>query len=130
MKMLISHKLNPLQRRFLTFIFGCIGLRLLLVHVIRKVKKDYLPILGYLGLFIALGFCFTYFSGKKRGSTFGQKAWWHRLRLVHAFFYFWFARLAIQKKSNAYIPLLLDVTFGFTSFIVYHISVGSFQKVL
>lgn len=124
------NKLTPLQRRFLTFIFGCIGVRLLLVHAIRKVKKDNLPVLGYIGLFVAFGFCFTYFSGKKRGSTFGQKAWWHRLRLVHAFFYFWFARLAIQKKPNAYIPLLLDVTFGLTSFIVYHISVGSFQKVL
>ena len=130
MKMFKLNKLTPLQRRFLTFIFGCIGVRLLLVHIVRRVKKNYLPVLGYIGLFIAIGFCFTYFSGKERGSTFGQKAWWHRLRLIHAFFYFWFARLAIQKKSNAYIPLLLDVTFGLTSFIVYHISVGSFQKVL
>ena len=128
MKMLKLNKLTPLQRRFLTFIFGCIGVRLLLVHAVRKIKRDYLPILGYFSLFIAFGFCFTYFSGKQRGSTFGQKAWWHRLRLVHAFFYFWFARLAIQKKRNAYIPLLFDVTFGLTSFLVHHISIGSFRK--
>ena len=130
MKIFKLNKLTPLQRRFLTFILGCVGVRLLLVHAVRKAKKEYLPVLGYLGLFVALGFCFTYFSGKERGSTFGQKAWWHKLRLVHAFFYFWFARLAFQKKRNSYIPLLFDVTFGLTSFLVHHISIGSFRKLL
>ena len=39
MKIFKLNKLTPLQRRFLTFILGCVGVRLLLVHAVRKAKK-------------------------------------------------------------------------------------------
>ena len=59
--MLKLNKLTLIQRRFLTFIFGCIGVRLLLVLAVKKAKKEHLSVLGYFGLLVAFGFWFTYF---------------------------------------------------------------------
>ena len=36
--------------------------------------------------------------------------------------------LADNASKNSYVPLLMDVTFGLTSFLSHHLSVGSFHK--
>ena len=125
-----SPRLNSIQRRFLAFIIGCVGVRLLLVHLVRKIRRDRLPILGYAALLVAFGFLFIFITGgRKTGiEVQGGKIWWNKLRPIHAFFYLWFACLAFKKDKNSYIPLLLDVVFGLTSFLSYHLTVGSFRK--
>ena len=125
-----NRKLTSIQRRFLAFLIGCIGVRLLLVQLVRKVDKQKLPILGYFGLLIAFGFLFIFVTGiRKTGvEVQGGKIWWNQIRPVHAFFYLWFSYLAIKKDRNSYVPLLLDVTFGLTSFLSHHLTVGSFRK--
>lgn len=125
-----NKKLNSIQRRFLAFLIGCVGVRLLLVHAVRKINRDRLPILGYLALLVAFGFLFIFLTGgRKTGiEVQGGKIWWDSLRPIHAFFYLWFARLAFKKNRNSYIPLLLDVVFGLTSFLSYHLTAGSFRK--
>ena len=106
-----SPRLNSIQRRFLAFIIGCVGVRLLLVHLVRKIRRDRLPILGYAALLVAFGFLFIFITGgRKTGiEVQGGKIWWNKLRPIHAFFYLWFACLAFKKDKNSYIPLLLDV---------------------
>ena len=105
----------------ISFIFGCIFLRLLFVLVALKINKKYLPILGILALFPAVGFMLIYFGVFRRKSgAFGQKVWWNNLRLVHAILYICFSLLAINKSKYSYIPLLIDVLIGFFAFMCHH----------
>ena len=122
--------LNSIQRRFLAFIFGCVGVRLLLVYFVARIERERLPILGYPALLVAFGFLFIFATGSRKTGVEvqGGRIWWNKLRPIHAFFYLWFARLAFKKNKNSYVPLLLDVAFGLTSFLSYHLTVGSFRK--
>ena len=125
-----NKKFNSMQRRFLAFLIGCIGVRLLLVHFVRKINRDRLPVLGYLALLVVFGFLFIFVTGARKTGieVHGGNIWWNKLRPIHAFFYLWFARLAFKKDGNSYVPLLMDVVFGLTSFLSHHLTVGSFRK--
>ena len=116
-----------IQKRILAFLLLCIPTRVLFVFISKNIDKNKLKYLGYLALLPAIGFLIAYFSGRNRGATFGQDAWWHSLRPIHSLLYFTFAYLAINKKNNAYIPLLIDVVFGLISFLNYHYHLGSFK---
>ena len=120
--------MNTFQKTFLLFIFACILTRSIFVIIALKIPKKYLPYFGYLGIVIGLGFIYTFIINKKRGSIFGQIAWWRNLRPIHALLYLIFGYLAINKNNYAYIPLLIDVLFGLFSFIIYHFKMGSFKK--
>ena len=122
--------MSILQRRFLAFLLLCIPVRIAFVFIAKSVDKKYLPYLGYIGIIIGIGFMYNFIFTKKRGGTFNQIAWWNNLRPLHSILYLTFACLAINKNPKAYIPLLLDVTIGFISFILYHYSVGSFRKLI
>ena len=45
--------MNPIQIRFILFLFGCIGMRLLFVIIAKNVSIKILYYLGYLALFMA-----------------------------------------------------------------------------
>ena len=123
--------MNILQKRFLAFLLACIPMRFLFVYIAKKISPVYLPYLGLLALFPALGFLIIYFGGyrKKGGETFGQKIWWNNLRPIHAILYICFSYLAINKNKNAFMPLLIDVVIGLFSFMIYHFYAGSFAKI-
>jgi len=122
--------MKTIQKRFLVFLFGCIVVRFLFVVIAAKVNKKYLPYLGMLSIFPAIGFIYIYLGGYRKtgGETFGQKIWWNNLRPVHAILYLTFAYLAINKSSQSYKPLLIDVLVGLLSFLIYHYTIGSFSK--
>jgi len=120
--------MNTFQKIFLLFIFGCIITRSIFVIIALKIPKIYLPYFGLIGIAIGLGFIYTFITNKKKGSTFGQKAWWHYLRPIHALLYLIFGYLAINKNNYSFIPLLVDVLLGLFSFIIYHLKMGSFKK--
>lgn len=122
--------MNTLQKRFLAFLLLCIPVRIGFVFIAKSVDKKYLPYLGYIGLIIGLGFMYNFIFTKKQGGTFNQIAWWNNLRPLHSILYLTFAYLAINKNPKAYILLLLDVTIGFISFVLYHYKVGSFRKLI
>jgi hypothetical protein len=107
-----------LPQKYINIIFlsVCIVIRSLFVYIAKTIDKKHLPKLGYIALVMGAGFLYTYFINRKIGS-FGQKAWWNYLRPVHSFLYISFGILAIQKNSNAYIPLLIDVIIGLIAFI-------------
>ena len=114
--------MNIKTKRILLFLLGCILLRSIFVIIAKKINKEYLPILGYLALLPAIGFIYIFLTDKRRtgGEVFGNKIWWNNLRPVHASLYIMFALLAIKKSSYAWIPLLIDVLIGITSFSIYH----------
>ena len=78
--------MNQLQELFLYFLIGCIGARLIVVYVAKNINIEYLPYLGILALFPALGFSYIYFfNGRKsKKGAFGEDIWWEDLRPVHA----------------------------------------------
>jgi hypothetical protein len=123
------NQLNDLQKRFLFFLIGCIGVRSLFV-IIAKHSKKYLKYLGYLALLPATGFMYIYLTGVRTGlGGFGQKIWWNHLRPVHSILYFLFAYNAITGNKNAWIYLLIDVLVALISFLVYHFINGDFKRI-
>jgi hypothetical protein len=122
--------MNTIQKRFLLFVFGCIGTRTLLVYLAKKSNKNNLMYLGYLALLPAIGFFYLYFSGiRKTGpEVFGDKIWWNELRPIHGLLYFLFAYNAIIGNQNSWVYLLVDVLFGVTSFLIFHYYNGDFYK--
>ena len=123
--------MNDIQKRFLLFIFGCIGMRTLFVVIAKNIDIKFLPYLGYLALLMATGFIYIFVTGsrKKFVEVFGGKIWWNDLRPVHALMYGLFAYNAINKNPNSWIFLLIDVIIGLFSFLIFHYKNGDFHKV-
>ena len=115
--------MNTIQKRFLLFLIGCIGSRLLLVYVAKNVGIQYLKYMGYLALLPAMGFTYIYLTGARKtgAEVFGDKIWWNNLRPIHALLYFTFAYNAIDGNKEAWIYLLIDVLFGLISFLTHHL---------
>lgn len=124
--------MNNIQKRFLLFLFGCIGVRSLFVYIAKNVNTQFLMYMGYLALIPAFGFIYLYISGSRQTGVevFGEKIWWNNLRPIHGILYFLFAYNAIIGNKNAWIYLLIDVILGLISFLIFHLYNGDFKKVL
>lgn len=114
--------MNTLHKRFLLFLIGCIGTRLLLVYTAKNIRIDLLKYMGYLLLIPAFGFMYIYITDIRQTGpeVFGAKIWWNHLRPIHGLFYFLFSYNAIKGNQNAWIYLLIDVLFGLVSFLSHH----------
>ena len=124
--------MNDLQKRFLMFLIGCIGVRSLFVIIAKYVNTQYLKYMGYLALLPAIGFIYIYLTGSRKtgAETFGEKIWWNNLRPIHSILSFLFAYNAINGNKQAWIYLLVDVLFGLISFLVHHYVNGDFFKLI
>jgi hypothetical protein len=124
--------MNTIQKRFLLFLIGCIGLRSLFVVIAKNIDIKFLPYLGYLALLPTIGFIYIYATDSRKtgAETFGEKIWWNNLRPVHALMYGLFAFNAINKNPNAWIYLLIDVLIGLFSFLIFHYTNGDFSKII
>ena len=124
--------MNQLQQRFLMFLIGCIGLRVLFVVAAKYINTEYLKYLGYAALLPAIGFMYIYLSGSRKtgAEVFGEEIWWNNLRPVHSILYFLFAYNAIIGNSQAWIYLLVDVSIGLMSFLIHHSMNGNLVKIL
>ncbi len=122
--------MNNLQKRFLMFLVGCIGVRSLFVIIAKYINTKYLKYLGYLALLPAFGFIYIYLTGSRKtgAETFGEKIWWNNLRPIHSILYFLFAYNAITGNKQSWIYLLVDVLIGLISFFTYHYVNGDFLK--
>ena len=124
--------MNDMQKRFLLFLIGCIGVRSILVLLAKNTSVYVLKILGYLALLPAIGFIYIYLTGSRQtgAEVFGEKIWWNSLRPIHAMLYLLFAYNAINGVKTAYQYLFIDVIIGLISFLIYHYKNGDFAKVL
>ena len=122
--------MNTIQKRFLLFLFGCIGTRFFFVYVAKTISLHYLPYLGYLALLPAIGFAYIYLTKSRQTGpeVFGAKIWWNDLRPIHAILYGLFAYNAIHRNPKSWMFLLVDVLFGLTSFLVHHYSNNDFSS--
>jgi len=123
--------MNDLQKRFALFLFGCIGLRSLLVYITKTTGGKYLQFLGYVAVIPTIGFSYIFLTGSRKtgGEVFGDRIWWDNLRPIHAILYGLFSYNAITKNRGAWIYLLIDVIIGFISFLVYHYREDNFSTV-
>ncbi len=124
--------MNSIQKRFLLFLFGCIGTRLLFTFLAKTVSLEYLKYLGYLALIPAFGFIIIYLFGfRKTGAeVIGSRIWWNELRPIHGALYGLFSYMAISQNKNAWIVLLIDTLFGLGSFLRHHYISGNFKYLL
>lgn len=124
--------MNNIQKRFLLFLIGCIGIRSLFVIVAKNSDIKYLKYMGYLALLPAFGFIYIYLTGSRKTGeeVFGDKIWWNNLRPIHSFLYFLFAYNAIIGNKNAWMYLFADVLFGLISFLLFHYNNADFLKLI
>lgn len=122
--------MNDIQKRFVMFLVGCIGMRLLFVYIAKMTNPNYLPYLGLLAILPAIGFTYIYLTDSRKTGleVIGGKIWWNKLRPIHALLYALFAYYAINKSNIAWVFLLIDVAFGLLSFLIYHYLQGNFSK--
>ncbi len=114
--------MNNITKRFLLFLIGCIGTRLLLVYIAKNVNMTLLKYMGYLLLLPAFGFFYIFFTNSRKTGpeVFGDKIWWNNLRPIHGLLYLLFSYNAITGNKNAWIYLLVDVLFGLIAFLAHH----------
>lgn len=122
--------MNTTQKRFLLFLFGCIGTRSLLVFLAKNVNASNLKYMGYLSLLPAIGFFYLFLTGSRKigAEVFGDKIWWTNLRPVHGVMYLLFSYNAINGNPNAWMYLLVDVMIGLISFLSFHYYNNDFTK--
>ena len=124
--------MNTIQKRFLLFLFGCIGTRSLFVYLAKNASTVFLQYMGYLSILPAIGFFYLFFTGSRKTGpeVFGDKIWWNNLRPIHGLMYSLFAYHAINGNPFAWIYLLIDVIIGLASFLIFHYYSNSFNKLL
>jgi hypothetical protein len=124
--------MNDLQKRFLLFLIGCIGVRSIFVYAAKHASAPFLMYMGYLALIPAIGFFYIYLSGTRQtgAEVFGEKIWWNHLRPIHGLLYLLFGYNAIIGNKHAWIYLLLDVIIGLFSFCLFHFYNGDVKKIL
>ena len=114
--------LNSIKKRIFLFLIFCMGARLGLAFLAKKIDINYLPYLGYILMFPALGFILIYMFGlRKTGrETFGARIWWNNLRPIHGMFYLLASLMAIKKDRRCWVVLLLDAVLGLMAFTAHH----------
>ena len=124
--------MNTIQKRFLLFLFGCIGTRSLLVYLAKNANKTYLQYMGYLSLLPAIGFFYIFLTGSRKtgDEVFGDKIWWNNLRPIHGFMYFLFAYNAIKGNPFSWVYLLVDLNIGLVSFLIFHYYNNDFKHLI
>jgi hypothetical protein len=124
--------MNTIQKRFLLFLFGCIGTRTLFVYLAKNANTTYLRYMGYLAILLAVDFFYLFLTDSRKTGpeVFGDKIWWNNLRPIHGLMYSLFAYHAIHGNDFAWIYLLIDVIIGLVNFLSFHIYNNSFNKLL
>ena len=122
--------MNTIQKRFLLFLFGCIGTRSLFVYLAKNANTVFLRYMGYLAILPAIGFFYLFLTGSRKTGpeVFGDKIWWNNLRPIHGIMYALFAYHAINGNDFAWIYLLIDVIIGLASFLIFHVYNNSFTQ--
>ena len=120
------------SKRILTFLFGCILLRIILAlsaYYFESNKYRIPVIMGIVAFIMGLSFFSIYFDIAGTASVNKQlqvwmdqdsKVWWNNLRPLHGTMYIIFALLVFFNIKYSYVVLSLDVTIGLIAWILHH----------
>jgi len=128
--------MNVTQKRFMLFLGLCIPTRFTISYLAKEEKfKKYLDYLAIICLCMGIGFLNIYFFGSKKADSQLKWAgedtvWWNDLRLLHGISYVLFSILVYLKKEYAWKVIFYDTLVGLCSFLYYHYSNESFNKLI
>ena len=124
--------MNNTQKRFLLFLFGCMGTRTFFLFIAKQASPLVLFYMGWLALVPAFGFMYYFLTGSRKtgGEVFGEKIWWNDLRPVHSVLYALFAWKAITGQRGAWVYLLIDILVGIFSFLGFHYWNDDFKQLM
>jgi hypothetical protein len=120
------------NRRILTFLFGCILVRSILVYLayyLQKNKKTFFLNLHISICFlIGLSMILIYFGINKENADKQLQVWedddpvlwWNDLRILHGSLYIIFSILTAFGIENTWIILLLDTIIGLCAWAIHH----------
>lgn len=113
--------MNPIVKRHLLFLLGCIPVRLGFAALARF-QPRYLPLMGGIALLPAAAFLVLFSTGWRTTGpeVFGDRIWWNALRPLHAILLAIFAYLALRRSPSAWKVLLFDAMLGLVAFLVHH----------
>lgn len=110
------------SHRWAAFLFLCIPMRLLLVYIAKFGTHIIKKILALALIFPAIAWLYLFFSNSRLNAfEAGGNTWWNSIRPIHAILYIIACKLLLQNKSNAFLPLLLDVIIGLIAFFHNHL---------
>ena len=105
--------MNTIQKRFLLYLFGCIGFRTMITVIAKKFNenlnnnttKKYFKYFSLITLSMGLGFLYIYIFGSKKADSqlkwANSKVWWNDYRIIHAILYISFSIMALLQLNNA-----------------------------
>ena len=102
------------------FILGCIPARLLMAYLPQILPTNYLPFLGLLISFMAIGMLYLFFTNSRlKAMEAGGTTWWKNYRLLHGMLLLTGAIYLFRKQRIASLPLFFDVFIGTLLFLDY-----------
>lgn len=105
------------MNNILLFLLACIPVRLGLCVLAYKLSKKNLPYLGLILAFIGIYFLYLFFTDSRMNAPEAKgHTWWSHYRLMHGMLYLTAGIYALRKENIAWIPLLVDVSFGIVVF--------------
>ena len=109
------------MNNILIFLLGCITMRLLLVYISTIIPSNKLKFFSIPLFIISLSFMYLYFTnGRLNAPEANGVTWWSNLRIIHGVLLLAAAIYALQKKKLVWVPLLIDVLFGLSAFLIHH----------
>lgn len=115
--------MDPLHKRFMLFLLGCIPSRLLLVLATMLMPLWCLKVFSILAAIVATGFWTIFLMGWRKAGleTQGAPIWWNMLRPIHGMLWMIVAYNAWHlRRDMVWKYLLADVCLGLVSFSIYH----------
>lgn len=115
--------MDPLQKRFMLFLLGCIPTRLALVVMAIVLPLGFLKWFAVFALMVGIGFWTIFLTGKRKvgAETMGSPIWWNLLRPVHGMLWLLIAYYSwTMRRDLVWRLLLVDVCLGLVSFLIFH----------
>ena len=111
-----------IRSRTILFLCLCIPVRVFLVYLTKAVATTHwIAVIGGCAALISLGLMYQYIFNPHKPGAFGGDSWWNGFRPVHSALYMAVAVLALSSPMYAYIPLAIDILFGFAVFMMHYI---------
>ena len=110
--------INSSNRAFI-FLFGCIGVRLIMAYIPQILPKKYYKVMAVIVLLMGLDFLRLFLTnGRLHAFEAGGKTWWSELRLIHAALLISAAIYLFRGSKTASVPLFIDAMSGILFYFV------------
>lgn len=121
---------KDIQKRIAIFLIFCIGSRLGIAYLAKKLKGLWRNILSLIIAVMGAGFLIIYFGGlRKTGrETGGKLIWWNHLRPIHGLLYLTASALLYYGHSCwSSQVIVIDTMIGLSAFLTYHLREGNIK---